>query len=207
MKSYKEYLTESKRVYEFKIKLGGDIPKDCQQKLKNSLAEFKVESCSAGKGVPTQARHYDFPEHRNISMTIFDVSTSYPATSHQVQDAVAMHLGLPHSLVKVKNLAEEREYEINHEHAEKTGEAFLNKHEIEYAPGGQEMVGDKHKLAFLKELGKAPKHLEEYSGVNDELFPKAKSVKAQAEQTTAEKVHSSLIGTRQNKIPSPMGGK
>jgi hypothetical protein len=207
MKSYKEYLTESKRVYEFKVKLGGDLPKDCQQKIKHSLGEFKVESCSAGKGVPTQARHYDFPEHRNISMTIFDVSTAYPATSLQVQDAVAIHLGMPHSLVKVKNLAEEHEYEINHEHAEKTGEAFLNKHEIEYTPGGQDMVGDKRAMTFLKGLGSEPKHLEEYTGVNDKLFPKAGKEKTQAEQPTISAKSSSPIGTQQNKIPHPLGGK
>ena len=54
MKSFKEYLTESKRVYEFKVKIAGNCPKDCASQIKTALSQFHVESCSAGKSTPIQ---------------------------------------------------------------------------------------------------------------------------------------------------------
>jgi hypothetical protein len=34
MKTFKEYLTESKKVYNFKIKVAGDLPEDFEKNLK-----------------------------------------------------------------------------------------------------------------------------------------------------------------------------
>jgi dissimilatory sulfite reductase (desulfoviridin) alpha/beta subunit len=34
MKSFKDYLTESKKTYDFKVKIAGDCPKDCVKKIK-----------------------------------------------------------------------------------------------------------------------------------------------------------------------------
>ena len=60
-------------------------------------------------------------------MTLFDVTLTYPATSTQVRDAVADKLGLSLSCVKVRNLKEQEEDELNHEHDAKTGESLLQK--------------------------------------------------------------------------------
>jgi hypothetical protein len=207
MKSYKEYLTESKRVYEFKIKVAGECPKDASAKIKEALATFKVEACSSGKSIPISEKQTDFPQLENVGVTVFDVTLSYPANSIQVREAVADKLSVVPAKIRVRNMQEEEELAINHEHDNLSGEAFLNKHEIEFAPGGQEMVGEKRKLAFLKELSKEPKHTEEYTGVNDKLFPKAGKVKAQTEQSTISEKSASPIGTKQNKIPHPLGGK
>jgi hypothetical protein len=207
MKSYKEYLTESKRVYEFKIKVAGECPKDASAKIKEALTTYKVESCSAGKSTPITEKQVDFPQLENVGVTIFDVTLSYPATNVQVREAVADKLSVVPAKIRVRNMQEEEELAINHEHDEKTGEAFLNKTEIEFAPGGQEMVGDNRRLAFLKELSKEPKHNTEYTGVNDKLFPKAGKEKPQAEQSTITEKSASPIGTKPNKIPRPLGGK
>ena len=61
MKSFTEYLTESKKVYEFKIKVAGECPKDCASQVKKALAQYKVEKCSAGKSTPIQETQEEFP--------------------------------------------------------------------------------------------------------------------------------------------------
>jgi hypothetical protein len=171
MKSFKDYLTESKKTYEFKVKVAGDCPKDCAKQIKEALSMYKVESCSGGKGSPIQETQADFPEQKNIGVTIFDVCLSYPTTSAQVRAAVCDRLHISEDKVKVRNLREEAEIAINNANKEKSGESLLNK-DYESQSENQNLVGDKHAMSMLKELGKTKRELEQYSGVNDQLFGK-----------------------------------
>ena len=116
MKTYREYLTESKKSYEFKVKIAGEQKKEYCEGIKKALAQFKVESCSTGKSIPIQETQIDFPEKQNVGVTIFDVTLSYPATAPQIREMVANQLGLTPCCVKVRNLKEEEENVLNHEH-------------------------------------------------------------------------------------------
>ena len=196
MKSFKQYLTENQKSYEFKIKLACNCPKDCASKLKGALAEFGVQSVSAGKSSPIQATHTEFPEHKNISVTIFDAVTSYPATSKQVLDKVAHLLNIPQGDVRVHNEQEQAEIALNHEHDDPTGEAIVG---TDYEKvNHQDLVGEKRKFSLLKDLGKT-KHLpEQFKGGNAALFPKTKKYKEQPEQ---------LIVTQKQGMTSPVGTK
>jgi hypothetical protein len=177
MKSFTEYLTESKRVYEFKIKIAGDCPKDCVPKIKEALSTYKVESCSKGKGVPITEKQADFPQLENVGVTIFDVCLSYPANTVQVREAVANKLNVAQAKIRVRNIHEEEELAINHEHDVKSGESLLLK-DYEDSSEGQKLVGEKHAMGMLKELNKVGHQgLTQYKGVNDEIL--AKSVPAE----------------------------
>jgi hypothetical protein len=194
MKSYKEYLTESKETYDFKIKIAGDCPKDCSMLIKRALSKFQVENCSSGKSTPIQETQSDFPEQKNIGVTVFDVSTNYPATSAEISALVADHCNLSQGSIKVRNLKEQEEEELNNANAEATGESLLAKEELEEVDG-QKLVGDKHNMSLLKELTKNKKELEQYKGVNDKLLAK----KAPAEKAgKAEKTPSSksVLGSK-----------
>jgi len=204
MKSFKEYLTESTKVYEFKVKIAGECPGDCSSQLKAALAQFHVASVSTGKRTPIQERQAEFPEHKNVNMTIFDVCTKYPATSKQVRDMVSERLGIALGNVKVKNQFEELEHDINHEHDEKSGEALLG---ADYEnTNHQDLVGDKRKMSFLASISKEKHEGKQYTGVNDELFPKAAKAKAQAEMATETKAVKSVVGSRKVKL-TPVGAK
>jgi len=198
MKSFKEYLTESKKIYEFKVKIAGDCPSDCSSQIKAALAQFHVTSVSAGKRTPIQERHAEFPEHKNVNMTIFDVTTDYPATSLQVHDMVAAHLGMPSNCVKVKNMAEELEHAINHEHDHSTGKALVGT--IQTPSDHSDLVGEKHKMNFLQELNKEKHQGEQIKGYNDEIL--ADSVPGLAKEyrkvkdSTVEKAHRSPVAKR-----------
>jgi hypothetical protein len=195
MKSFKEYLVESKKIYAFKIKIAGDCPKDCAAQIKEALAEFDVSSVS-GKSTPITAQVSGFPDHKNISVQIFDVVTDYPATSKQVRDRIAEVLKIKHSDLNVQNEKEQEEERINHQHDEPTGVAVVGT--TQEPSDHQDIVGEKQKLNFLKELSKTKHDLKQYTGVNDELFPKAKATKEQAEQSTA---------TQKSGMTSPVGTK
>ena len=177
MKSFTEYLTESKKVYEFKIKIAGDCPKDCVSKIKEALSTYKVESCSKGKGVPITEKQADFPQLENVGVTIFDVKLSYPTNTIQVREAVANKLHMAPAKIRVRNIHEEEELALNHEHDGKSGDALLGK-DYESGSEGQKLVGEKRAMGMLKELTKVGHQgLTQYKGVNDEIL--AKSVPAE----------------------------
>lgn len=161
MKSFKEYLTEGKKVYEFKIKIAGECPKDCSAKIKQALATYKVESCSGGKGLPIAEQYTDFPEQKNIPVTIFDVKLAYPATSQQVRASLSGNLNVAENRIKVRNPLEEREIEINTANKEKSGEAVLTQ-DYDSSAEGQKLVGETQKMSLLKDLAKNKAELEEY---------------------------------------------
>jgi len=205
MKSFKDYLTESKKIYEFKVKIAGDCPEDCSAQIKGALAQFHVATVSAGKRTPIQERHSEFPEHKNCNMTVFDVTTNYPATSLQVQDLVAAGLGIVHNSVKVKSLAEEREHEINHANDQRTGEALIG---TDYeSSDNQDIVGEEYKMSFLKELGKEKHQGTQVNGYNDELL--ADSAPKHSKETPGKQVKvkntATNIFTKQIKVPTAKG--
>jgi hypothetical protein len=168
MKSYKDYLTESKKVYEFKIKLAGDYEK-AGDKIKAALAQYKVEKCSAGKRLPIAETHVDFPEIKNTNVTIFEVCTAYPTNSQTVRALVAERCGCSLDCVRVRTPLEEAEHALNHANDEKTGEALLGK-DYEDNKEGQKVVGEKHKLSLIKELSKMKHGGEQVKGTNDQLL-------------------------------------
>jgi len=173
MKSFTEYLTESKKVYEFKIKIAGDCPKDCVPKIKEALSTYKLESCSKGKGVPITEKQMDFPQLENVGVTIFDVTVCYPTTSLQVREAVANKLNIVPAKIRVRNIHEEAELARNHEYDEKSGESLLSK-DYEANAEGQKLVGEKHAMGMLKELNKVGHQgLTQYKGVNDSILAKS----------------------------------
>ena len=204
-KSFKEYLHESKQNYEFKIKLAGECT-DASGKIKAALDRFKVEAVSE-KRTPIQEAQVDFPDHTNIAVTIFDVTVSYPVTSHQVRDLVAEALNITHSCVKVRNLKEQEEDEINSQYCPNhpSGKALLG---TDYEKTNhQSVVGEEHKMALLKELGKTKKQGTQYKGINDEILAnKAPTSKNEISKTKVDKAISP-VGSKQNKLPDPYKGR
>jgi predicted transcriptional regulator len=195
MKSFTEYLVESKKVYEFKIKIAKDCPKDCSTLIKSALAEFHVESCSAGKTTPIQETQIEFPNHSNVAVTIFDITTSYPTTSLQIANMIAEKLRFSKGDVRVRNMKEEEELAINSKNSAKSGKSVLT---AEYeTSNNQELVGEKKKENFLKELTKTKKELEQVKGVNDTLLAKKVPVEKQPKQSKTKSTGSK----------SPIGGR
>jgi len=199
MKSFKEYLTESKRVYEFKVKIVKELPKDCAKQLKEALSEYDPANVSAGKSAPISKHYHDFPDHKNVSMTVFDVTLNYPANPQQVKNAVAARLGIHESEIKVITAYQDLEMELNNQHSEKSGKSLLG--DDYESSNNQDLVGEKHNLNFLKGLTTS-RSLEEVEGINDQLFVKQPTgKKLDVQPTVADKSGMvSPVGSRQNKL-------
>lgn len=200
MKSFKDYLIESKQTYDFKIKIAGECPDECSAKIKEALAEFDCGSCSSGKSTPIQEGQVDFPDLKNIEVTIFETSLNYPATSEQIRNLIAEQLGISQSNIRVRNPAEEAEQSINEQEPQKVlGQDYSKQN-------NQHLVGDKHSMSLLKELGKNKKTLDQYKGVNDKILAKKSPVEKAAPAKLDKKSGSaSPIGSKQVSKPSAKG--
>lgn len=184
MKSFKQYLAESKKTYEFKVKIAGETTKDFAGMVKSALSPFELISCSAGKTSPIQERQVDFPDERNVSVTYYDIATAYPATSAQVRDAIAEAARIPHSIIVVRTLAEEEEYVINHKYTTEFGEPVIG-HEYP-ASDNKGMFGEENVMNFLKELSKVKHGGEQVTGYNDQIL--AKSTPKHVKETPGKQV-------------------
>jgi hypothetical protein len=206
MKSFKEYLTESKKVYEFKLKIAGDHAKDAVAQIKAALAEFHVATVSSGRTTPISERQLDFPEHRNTQMTVYDITTSYPATALQIRDRIASGLAVTHNHIKIASLAEELENELNHAHDERTGKALGGT--MQEPSDNGHLVNEKHKYDLLKDLAKTPKTLTQYKGVNDKILATGQPGMASEykKSVAIQPGIKSALGSTQNKIPNPFKG-
>ena len=195
MKSFKEYLTESKKIYEFKIKIAGDLPPGFEKQVKSGLDKFDVQSISKPKRTPIQESPIDFPNAKFSEVSVFSVVLNYPTTSQVVQEALAQAIDVSMNKILVRTLGEESEAVLNASSMRvPDGQgAFLSKPELEQIPGAQELVGEKRVMSFLKDLNATKHGLEEVTGTNDQLFVKAKQEPAQAQQEHIEKASKSPV--------------
>ena len=53
MKSFKAYLTESHKTYDFRLRIAGDLPDELQSKIKSVLEAYQVETISTPKPAPS----------------------------------------------------------------------------------------------------------------------------------------------------------
>jgi len=202
MKSFKEYLTESKKIYEFKIKIAGDLPDGFENDVKFGLDKFDVQSISKPKRTPIQESPIDFPNVKFSEISVFDVVLNYPTTSQVVKEALAQAIRVSESKILVRTLGEEAEANMNGQFmAVPDGKgALLNTPELEQIPGAQEQVGEKRVMSFLKDLNATKHELEQVTGTNDQLFVKGQKETAQLQQEYTEKASKSPVSGSKGKV-------
>lgn len=179
MKTFKEYLTESKKTYNFKIKVAGEIPEDFEDQLKNKLNRCKVVTFEKMKTTPVQQVPLDFPNLSNKEVTIYEVVTEYPITSPEITKDIK-DLGLSEECFRVRGSMEPTEIEQS-----STGDDFKQLDALLLDSNYKETTNAKHKdyfgddfnKAFLKELTKTSKERNKEVGKGEYKLPKAKQDK------------------------------
>jgi hypothetical protein len=181
MKTFKEYLTESKKVYSFKIKVAGDLPEKFEENLKTKLERCKVLTFEKVSTTPVQALPLDFPTLTNKEVHIFNVVFEYPVTSPEIVEDVKA-VGVDEAYLRVRNSGEPTEVE-----QETMGE-ILNPDGLltdsEYKEQGPSKVkhkdyfGAEFNKSFLKDLEKAAKTRKKDNGEGEYKLPKGKTDKA-----------------------------
>lgn len=117
MKNFKDYLAESQRVYDYRIKLVGDVPADFVRALKEKLDQFDPVKFGDLKQTPVQLNPADFPNYPNERVSSMDVSFRYPAIEPQIQQIVQILGGDPNRVrmltVPYENSMAEEKAEID----------------------------------------------------------------------------------------------
>lgn len=86
MKNLQQYLTESAKNYEYRIKIAGDLDDDTVSALEKELARFDVIKLSKPKKTPVLKSPAGFPELQNQEIHIMDAVFNYPATPQEITD-------------------------------------------------------------------------------------------------------------------------
>jgi hypothetical protein len=208
MSLFKQYIAESVKTYNFKIKIAGDLREDMVEQMNSAMVKYDCDGVGKGKRTPIQEAPLDFPEMKNTHVTIFDVSCRYPVTSHVLTQYLAEKLKISASCIRVRSPGEEAETELNSLGQKRIGtstEALLNQ-PYENADN-QNLVGEKAKLSFLQELGKIKHEGEVYKGINDELLAKSVPSESPPKENSNIGTTSPIGSTKTAKNVDPYKGK
>ena len=182
MSTFKDYLTESTKSYDYKIKIAGDSRSIDKNALETALQKFDLANMSAGKTTPIMTLPLDFPALSNESVTIFDVTTNYPESPRVMHEYLSDVLRIPSTHIVVRKPGEPTEqYQDDMQVAKKS--EYANKlQDIEYkdAPkvNAEEFHSTKANMGLLKELLKdrevnkdAPKEKENAMSKEEQATP------------------------------------
>ena len=125
MKTLKEYLAESKKVYSFKIKVAGELPEKFQENLKTKFDRCKVVTLEKVATTPVQKLPLDFPTLENKEVTVFEIVCEYPITGPEIVSDIK-DMGLAEECFRVRGSGEPTELDQLLVDNEPSGEALLN---------------------------------------------------------------------------------
>lgn len=155
MKTFVEYLNESKKVYSFKIGVAGELPESFADMLETVLQKYGITKMTAGKRTPIQERPLDFPQLENTNITYYEVDLTYPTTVQVLQEYIGHCCGVKQSHIIVRNPNEPQELYQQ----ETTDKEYIAKLTTEDMGGesAQKDVGSGRVMDLLKELETARK--------------------------------------------------
>ena len=156
MSTFTQYLAESSKSYDYKVKVAGDISDDFASRMETALAKFEVAKLSAGKKTPIMTMPLDFPALSNESVTIFDVTTNYPASSGVMKEYLSDLLGVNASKIVVRKPGEPTEEYQDQMQVAKNSEYKNKLLDLEMADSPKVNAEDFHSskanMSLLKEL-------------------------------------------------------
>lgn len=124
MKKFQEYLAESQRTYNYRIKIVGDVEPGFVKALEEKLKQFDPVKISAVKKTPIQLKPADFPAHANESVNSMECEFRYPAIEPQIQQ-IARLLGLDENRIRLLTSAHEESLDVEREQIEELNKDLL----------------------------------------------------------------------------------
>lgn len=155
MKTFKEHLSESKKQYEFRVKIAGQVTNEQEDAMKALLGRFtntdKLQSIKKST-TPIQAVPLDFPQVQNCEVNIYEFTLDYPTTQQELTEYLSRELGFSKQHLVVRRPGEPTEEYQNPEPAREG--ALLNDNEYKESPNAkfEDYYGDKYNTGFVKEL-------------------------------------------------------
>ena len=124
MKKLRDYLAESERTYNYRIKIVGDLPSGFINALKSKLDQFDPETVSDVKSTPIQAKPADFPAFENDKVSSMDLKLRYPAIEPQVKQMAQM-LGLDPNRIIMQTSAFDDSMDLQKEQVDSQPKSLL----------------------------------------------------------------------------------
>lgn len=152
MKSFKEYLTESAKRYDFRIKLACECSTEHETKLKTMLERFSVAEFKKVGKTPIQELPLDFPKLKNREVTVYEVSLEYPTTQFELTEYISSGLGMTNEELAVRSPNEPTE--AYQQPVEKREGALLDDPNYKEAANAkfEDYYGEKYNASFLQSL-------------------------------------------------------
>jgi hypothetical protein len=188
MKTFKEYLSESKKMWSFRIKVAGELPESFQSTIKDRLQKFGCTRFEKTAQTPIQKNAIDFPQLENVEVSMFEVETAYPVTPPEIANIIKAANLIKEEYVLVRYTTEELEQTVAGNESGKSLLADPSYSEVAKIKH-KDYFGDDFNKSFLKDLEKTAKarkkELGHDKGKPDVLgsAPKAKEDKAGAKST------------------------
>jgi hypothetical protein len=158
MKSFTEYLTESKKTYHFVVRIAGELPENADEKLNSLVERFSKVSVSKAKRTPIQETPMDFPNLNNVEVHTWEVEVNYPTTAQVMEEYLADNCGVPRANIRVRKPGDPVEIDQSAK-ADETYEVKLTQEDMG-GESAQESVGGNRVMDLLKELEVARKERE-----------------------------------------------
>ena len=124
MKNFQQYLAESERTYNDRIKIVGDVAPDFIRLLEDRLKQFDVVKITKPKTTPVQLKPADFPKHSNDSVTSMDVEFRYPAIEPQIKQIAQLMFLDPNRIIML-TVPHEESVDSEREQVEKQNKNLL----------------------------------------------------------------------------------
>jgi len=162
MKSFTEYLTESKNTYTFRIKLAKELSGDDLSRIENHLAKYDVQKVSAPTKLMLQSVPYDFPQLRGYEIFVIEFETNLPASAYQIQTEIQTLLGISDGFMKVRSDQEplEKQEQALSDDAEVASLLADSTYSEAEKINPDDYFGDKYNTSFVQELLKLKKDQE-----------------------------------------------
>lgn len=160
MKSFKQYLTESKKEYKFRIKYAGTLTDSQVERIEMALGKYSVLDMSKAKTTPIQEHPMDFQTLKNSEVSIVDVTVDYPSTVQVLRNELTEYAGIPGSHLVVIN-ADHPEEIAREENAKKGDEEYEALLDSDLPDSKDEPTfGDEYNENMLKELERGTPEIE-----------------------------------------------
>lgn len=111
MKSFIQYLTESKNDYRFRIYHAGKPDASLSKLLKVALGSYSVKNIADPKSLPIEHEHPMFPSIKNPEVYTIDVVCEYPATAEMIRKSVTDYMPFKDA-ISVSNLDHEEDLAV-----------------------------------------------------------------------------------------------
>jgi hypothetical protein len=156
-KSFSTYVAETKTEYKYVLKFAvNEMTDDMIDRLEAGLAKYDLNTASSFRKTPIQESPLDFPNVKNTSVFICDLSLGYPGSLDFLRTYICNCVGISPANLAVYSQNDPRQIETDL-YIDRNSEEYKKKYKTRLGSDYDEVepkvaYGDTYNASFLKEL-------------------------------------------------------